>query len=76
MNIQQTDNGKKGSFFIELDNKQVAEMTYVWVGDAKIIIDHTNVDEVLKGKGAGKQMIEKAVEFARNKHLKIIPLCR
>ena len=24
MNIQQTDNGKKGSFFIELDNKQVA----------------------------------------------------
>ena len=75
MNIQHTDNGKKGSFFIELDHKQVAEMTYVWAGDAKIIIDHTNVDEVLKGKGAGKQMIEKAVEFARNKHLKIIPLC-
>lgn len=75
MNIQHTDNGKKGSFFIELDHKQVAEMTYVWAGDDKIIIDHTNVDEVLKGKGAGKQMIEKAVEFARNKHLKIIPLC-
>jgi predicted GNAT family acetyltransferase len=75
MDIKQNDNGKKGMFFIEDDNKIVAEMTYVWVGTDKIIIDHTEVDETLKGKGAGKQMVTKAVEFARENHIKIIPLC-
>lgn len=75
MDIQQKDDGKKGSFFIEIDGNQVAEMTYVWVGDTKIIIDHTEVDESLKGKSAGKQMVTKAVEFARENNLKIIPLC-
>jgi hypothetical protein len=50
-------------------------MTYTWAGQDKIIIDHTEVSDKLKGKGAGKQMVMKAVEFAREHHLKIIPLC-
>ena len=75
MEIQQTDNGKKGMFFIEQDDKVVAKMTYVWVVETKIIIDHTEVDAQLKGKGAGKQMVAQAVEFARTKHIKIVPLC-
>jgi len=75
MDIKQSDNGKKGMFFIEEANKVLAEMTYVWVGTDMIIIDHTDVDDTLKGKGAGKQMVTKAVEFAREKHIKIIPLC-
>ena len=75
MDIQQTDNGKNGKFFIEKDGKQVAEMTYVWAGDSKFIIDHTAVDESLKGLGVGKQLVRKAVEFARSKQIKILPLC-
>ncbi len=75
MEIKQEDNGQKGKFFIEVDSKSVAEMTYVWAGTDRIIIDHTQVDEVLKGKGAGKQMVVKAVEFAREKGISIVPLC-
>lgn len=75
MKIQQNDNGKKGLFFIEQNGENVAEMTYVWAGKDRIIIDHTNVDEKLKGQGAGKQLIIKAVKFAREKGLKITPLC-
>ncbi|KOY84514.1 hypothetical protein AD998_20165 [bacterium 336/3] len=75
MEIKQNDNGKKGMFFIEEDNQTLAEMTYVWAGTNKIIIDHTQVDEILKGKNAGKQMLAKAVEFARQNNLKIMPLC-
>ena len=41
MEIQQEDNGKKGVFFIEENGEVVAEMTYVWSGEDKIIIDHT-----------------------------------
>ncbi len=75
MEIQQKDNGEKGSFYIEIGKSIVAEMTYVWAGRDRIIIDHTEVGDALKGKGVGKQMVAKAVDFAREKGIKIIPLC-
>jgi uncharacterized protein len=75
MEIKQSDNGKKGKFFIETDGETEGEMTYVWTGENKIIIDHTEVSDKLKGKNAGKQMLQKAVDFAREKQIKIIPLC-
>jgi uncharacterized protein len=75
MEVLQNDNGQKGMFYIEIDNKLAAEMTYVWAGKDRIIIDHTDVSEALKGKGAGKQMVSKAVDFAREKGIHIIPLC-
>jgi uncharacterized protein len=75
MEISQSDNGLKGAFYIEQDGNRAAEMTYVWAGTDRIIIDHTDVGPALKGKNAGKQMVFKAVEFAREKGISIIPLC-
>lgn len=75
MNIQQTDNGKKGSFKAISDGAQAGEMTYTWAGPDKFIIDHTDVDEAFSGQGVGKQLVMAAVGFAREKHLKIMPLC-
>lgn len=75
MNIQQNDNGKKGAFYIEQEGETLAEMTYVWAGAEKFIIDHTEVSERLAGKGAGKQLVAAAVNFAREKGVKIFPLC-
>ncbi len=50
-------------------------MTYVWAGEQKMIIDHTEVDPSLKGKGVGKQLVNAAVEKARAGNFKIVPLC-
>jgi predicted GNAT family acetyltransferase len=75
MEVLQEDNGKKGKFYILENGKQEAEMTYTWVGTERIIIDHTEVNEALQGKNAGKQMLMKAVTFARENGIKIIPLC-
>lgn len=75
MEILQKDNGSKGSFYINQDNQTLAEMTYVWARTDRIIIDHTEVNELLKGKNAGKQMVAKAVAFAREMKIKIVPLC-
>lgn len=33
------------------------------------------MDEAFGGKGYGKQLVMKAVEFARKQEVKIIPLC-
>ena len=68
-------NDKNGFFYIELNGKIEAKMTFVFAGEDKIIIDHTEVNEGNNGKGYGKMMVAKAVEFAREKNIKIIPLC-
>ncbi|HLO55361.1 MAG TPA: GNAT family N-acetyltransferase [Saprospiraceae bacterium] len=75
MDIKQKDDGKNGMFYVEQEGKVLAQMTYVWTGAERIIIDHTEVDDALRGQSAGKQLVAKAVEFAREKSLKIIPLC-
>ena len=73
--VQLKINDKNGAFFIEINAKQEALMTFVFAGDDKIIIDHTEVNPGNNGKGFGKKMVAKAVEFAREKGIKIIPLC-
>lgn len=68
-------NDKKGYFHIDIEGKTEAKMTFVFAGTDKIIIDHTEVNEGNNGKGYGKIMVAKAVEFARERNIKIIPLC-
>ena len=75
MNIQQTDNGKKGSFIAESNGMRAGEMTYTWSGADKFIIDHTEVDSAFGGQGVGKALLIAAVVFAREKQVKILPLC-
>lgn len=75
MEVLQEDNREKGKFFILENGFEEAQMTYTWAGSDRIIIDHTEVSEVLQGKSAGKQMVLKAVEFVRKTGIKIIPLC-
>jgi hypothetical protein len=75
MNIQHEENQKKGKFYYKKDGKQVAEMTYTYAGDDRIIIDHTEVDESLRGEGVGYKLVEASVRFARENNMFIMPLC-
>jgi predicted GNAT family acetyltransferase len=68
-------NGNKGHFFVEENGKQEAMMTFVFAGEDKIIIDHTEVNPGNNGKGFGKKMVLKAVEYARENGISILPLC-
>lgn len=73
--VQLELNGSKGYFYVSVDGKQEGKMTFVFAGNDKIIIDHTEVNPGNNGKGYGKKMVAKAVEYAREKNIKIIPLC-
>ncbi len=50
-------------------------MVYVMAGPKKMIIEHTEVDEKLKGQGVGVRMLERLVDFVRMENIKVIPLC-
>ena len=73
--VQLKINDKNGFFYIDIDANQEAVMTFVFAGKDKIIIDHTKVNPGNQGKGFGKKMITKAVEYARENNITIIPLC-
>ena len=75
MEISHVDNGTKGRFFVSVDNVELAAMTYVWSGTDKIIIDHTEVDPILKGQGVGNKLLASLVAWVREKNIKVIPLC-
>ncbi len=75
MEIKFQENESKGAFYIEQDGKKVAEMTISKAGGNIMIIDSTRVDDALRGKNAGKQLVEAAVNHAREYQYKIIPLC-
>ncbi|QEE49743.1 N-acetyltransferase [Flavobacterium alkalisoli] len=73
MEIIHYDDGKKGHFKAMESDVQAGIMTYVWANNDKFIIEHTIGNPEFKG--VGKKLLDKAVEFAREKNIKIIPLC-
>jgi predicted GNAT family acetyltransferase len=73
--ISHDADGRRGAFRIDLDGKNVAAMTYTVAGATLIIIDHTEVDESLRGTGAGQALVEAAVQWARANGKRIMPLC-
>ncbi|MEZ5016394.1 MAG: GNAT family N-acetyltransferase [Flavipsychrobacter sp.] len=75
MEVKQTENEKRGKFYIELDGVEIAKMEYVYAGADKYIIEHTEVNTAYEGKGIGKQLVSAGVDFARTKQIKIMPLC-
>ncbi len=75
MQIQHESSESKGAFFIEKDGKRVAEMTYSKAGKNRIIIDHTEAAEEVRGEGYAKKLVYHGVQFARENDLKVLPLC-
>lgn len=73
--VQLNINEKNGFFYIDINGIHEAMMSFVFAGSDKIIIDHTEVKPGNEGKGFGIKMVTKAVEYAREHQIKIIPLC-
>ena len=75
MLIQNKKVGKKGMFFVEQEGNILAEMVYSMPSEEKMIIEHTEVSDELKGQHVGNQLVQTAVEYARAHTIKIVPLC-
>lgn len=75
MLIQHKQTGGKGVFFLAQEGKVLAEMVYTMPSHEKMIIEHTDVSDELRGQSVGFELVKTAVEFARTNNLKIIPLC-
>ncbi|MDC6366211.1 MULTISPECIES: GNAT family N-acetyltransferase [Flavobacteriaceae] len=75
MELEIRERENKGFAIAREDGKKAGLMSYSIPGSDFIIIDHTEVEQEYNGKGVGKKLLYKIVEMAREKNLKILPLC-
>ncbi|MBO6575176.1 MAG: N-acetyltransferase [Rhodothermales bacterium] len=75
MEVHIEESDTKGRAFVGSSDGPQAEMTYSRAGDALLIIDHTEVDDSLRGTGAGRFLLDSVVALARERGVKILPLC-
>jgi uncharacterized protein len=75
LEIQHTHTEKGGRFYIGDPGAPTALMIYRTAGKDKMIIDHTEVSEIHKGEGIGRQLVAEAVSYARQHEMKIQALC-
>lgn len=55
--------------------KKIGEITFVRVGNDRLIIDYTNVIPEFRHKHIGLGLVRNAANMARNQHRYVITLC-
>ena len=63
-----------GRFVIQREGRDVAELAYTGSGELLTIV-HTEVDPVMRGTGAGKTLLEEAVQWARREGKRLAATC-
>lgn len=72
--ITHQSKGQRGAFVIARGGETLAQLMYSRGGDI-VILDHTEVDDRLRGTGAGARLVKAAVEWARQEKVQLMPLC-
>ena len=75
MNIQHKEREDRGVFYMRGDNGIISELAYSKDRDSVITIDHTETKIPEEGKGFASRLVAHTVDFARERGLKINPLC-
>ena len=76
MQVQHKQTENRGMFFIQPEGEEIlAELIYAKHDPETIIVEHTHVDDELRGQNIGFQLVSTAVEYARAHHMKIVPMC-
>jgi predicted GNAT family acetyltransferase len=67
------NNERAGRFELHL-NGHSAILTYRF-SNGSIFFDHTVVPPAIAGRGVATKLTQTALEFARSKHLRVVPIC-
>jgi hypothetical protein len=74
--VRREQRGHRGAFFIEVEKGRLAELTFSVGPDGKLVVlDHTEVDDSLRGQGVARMLVEAAVSWAREQQVKLVPVC-
>lgn len=75
MEVQHRKSGEGGTFYVALNDEPAAEMVYSLAHGNRMVIEHTEVADELRGRNIGQELVRAGVDFAREKGWKIVPTC-
>lgn len=75
MEVQHKNDGNRGEFYIEENGSTIAELTYLMSDENTMVATHTGTHPRMRGQGIAMKLVEAAAEYAREKNLKISPMC-
>lgn len=73
--IEHREDEGRGAFFVQREGIQLAEMTYSRVNAKLVIIDHTLVDDQLRGLGVARLLLDRLVSWARSSGTRVMATC-
>ena len=62
-------------FVLRIDGQRLGFLEYTRPDVGVMRIEYVEVSPELRGTGLGKQLVEKAVAFARDASLRVVPIC-
>jgi predicted GNAT family acetyltransferase len=73
--IEHSEEAGRGAFFVAREGMTLAEMTYSRAADDLVIIDHTEVNERLRGLGVARKLLDALVAWARSTKTRVMATC-
>ncbi len=73
--VQHAEDDNHGSFYVADGDEHVAEMTYIRQDAQLVTIDHTVVDDRLRGQGVARKLLDAAVAWARETGTRLFVTC-
>ncbi len=71
----ETIHEKKNKFYIGANEEEPVGQLSFHIEKNKLIIDHVYIAKALRNKGLGAKLVEKAVVYARENQLILVPYC-
>lgn len=76
MKIIHKDNKDINGYFRAVADKEIlGTVTYKWIEDGVLEIDHAEVKAENEGEGIGQQLVKSVIDFAKKENIKIKPEC-
>lgn len=75
VSIEREERNGVHEFVLRLDGERRGFLEFTRPGTGVMRIEYVEVDPALRGSGLGHQLVEKAVAFAKENRLKVVPIC-
>ena len=75
MEVKHEDLEVKKRFYLLVNEKEIGEMTYKFINDNVIDINHTYINQNYRGKDLGLKLVKAAADYMRKNNIKAIPSC-
>ena len=62
-------------FVLRVDGERLGFLEFTRPDTGVMRIEYVEVDPELRGTGLGRQLVEKAVAFAKDNQLRVVPIC-